>query len=224
MIYYNCLIWFDWCGKLKKNFIDLETQVEAFGIIYQKSNKKTKRRDSKDLNELVKQQSEELDKILSQGYLGKDLNSRIYKMKTAINGPKHKKQEPMAINDPVTKELLVNEEAIKSASLLHNIKILTKNKPLLEDLDSIKQKEEKHEQVMKMQDKDEWELTLKMYEKVTKKIKDKNKKMYELYNRAGDSYKVATYEYMKKHDLGHNQAVTPIHEHNHEDTYIYSCI
>ena len=109
------------------HLIDLETQVEAFGIIYQKSNKKkTKRRDSKELNELVKQQSEELDKILSQGYLGKDLNSRIYKMKTAIKGPKHKKQEPMAINDPVTKELLVNEEAIKSASLLHNIKILTK--------------------------------------------------------------------------------------------------
>ena len=181
------------------HLIDLETQVEAFGIIYQKSNKKkTKRRDSKELNELVKQQSEELDKILSQGYLGKDLNSRIYKMKTAINGPKHKKQEPMAINDPVTKELLVNEEAIKSASLLHNIKILTKNKPLIEDLDKIKQKEEKHEQVMKMQDKDEWELTYKMYEKVTKKIKDKNKKMYELYNKAGESYKVATYEYMKK--------------------------
>ena len=164
------------------HLIDLETQVEAFGIIYQKSNKKkTKRRDSKDLNELVKQQSDELDKILSQGYLGKDLNSRIYKMKTAINGPKHKKQEPMAINDPVTKELLVNEEAIKSASLLHNIKILTKNKPLVEDLDKIKQKEEKHEQVMKMQDKDEWELTYKMYEKVTKKIENKNKKMYELY-------------------------------------------
>ena len=181
------------------HLIDLEMQVEAFGIIYQKSNKKkTKRRDSKELNELVKQQNEKLDKILSQGYLGKDLNSRIYKMKTAINGPKHKKQEPMAINDPVTKELLVNEEAIKSASLLHNIKILTKNKPLIEDLDKIKQKEEKHEQVMKMQDKDEWELTYKMYEKVTKKIKDKNKKMYELYNRAGDGYKGVTYEYMKK--------------------------
>ena len=96
------------------HLIDLDTQIEAFGIIYQKNNKKkTKRRDSKELNELVKEQSEELDKILSQGYLGKDLNSRIYKMKTAINGPKHKKQEPMAINDPVTKELPVNEEAIK---------------------------------------------------------------------------------------------------------------
>ena len=51
---------------------------------------------------------------------------------------------------------------------------------------------------MERQSKDEWELTYKMYEKVTKKIKDKNKKMYELYNKAGVSYKVATYEYMKK--------------------------
>ena len=34
--------------------------------------------------------------------------------------------------------------------------------------------------------------------KVIKKIKEKKKKMHELYNKAGDSYKVATYEYMKK--------------------------
>ena len=61
-------------------------------------------------------------------------------MKTAINGPKRKKEEPMDINDPVTKELLVIEDAIKSASLPHNIKILTKNKPLIDDLDRIKEK------------------------------------------------------------------------------------
>ena len=51
---------------------------------------------------------------------------------------------------------------------------------------------------MEMQNKDEWVLTHEMYEKVTKKIKDKDKKMYELYNKAGDDYKNATYEYMKK--------------------------
>ena len=159
----------------KIHCVDLEIQIESFGIIYQKSNKKkTKRKDSKELNELAREQSEELDKILSQGYLGKDLNTRIYKMKAAINGPKHKKQEAMAINDPVTKELLVNEDAIKNASLLHNIKILTKNEPLREDLDKIREKEEKHEEIMKKQNMDEWELTYEMYDKVTKKIKDKN--------------------------------------------------
>ena len=46
---------------------------------------------------------------------------------------------------------------------------------------------------MEMQDKDEWELTNKMYDKVTKKIKYKNSKMYKVYNKAGESYKVATY-------------------------------
>ena len=54
-----------------------------------------------------------LDLLLSEGYIGRDLNSKMYKMKTIINGPKNRKQEPMAINDPVTKELLVNEEEIK---------------------------------------------------------------------------------------------------------------
>ena len=179
--------------------IDLDIQIEAFGIIYQKNNKKKpKKKDSKELNELAKEQREELDEILSQGYLGKDLNTKIYKMKTAINGHKHKKQEPMAINDPVTKELLVNEEAIKKATLAHNIKILTKNEPLKEDIDKIKEKQKKHEEIMQEIDKDDWELTYEMYVKVTKKIKDKNKKMYELYNKSGDGYKAATFEYMKR--------------------------
>ena len=179
--------------------IDLDIQIEAFGIIYQKNNKKKpKKKDSKELNELAKEQREELDEILSQGYLGKDINTKIYKMKTAINGHKHKKQEPMAINDPVTKELLVNEEAIKKATLAHNIKILTKNEPLKEDIDKIKEKQKKHEEIMQEIDKDDWELTYEMYVKVTKKIKDKNKKMYELYNKSGDGYKAATFEYMKR--------------------------
>ena len=39
-----------------------------------------------------------------------------------------------------------------------------------------------------------------MYEKVTKKIKDKNEMMYELYNKAGDRYKVTTYD-----DWGHEE-------------------
>ena len=42
--------------------------------------------------------------------------------------------------------------------------LLGLNCTLIDNLDKIKHKEEKHEQVMKMQDKDEWELTYKMYE------------------------------------------------------------
>ena len=183
----------------KIHMIDLEIQIEAFGITWIKSNsKKRKRRDSKELNEIAKEQSEELDLLLSEGYIGRDLNSKMYKMKTVINGPKNRKQEPMAINDPVTKELLVNEEEIKKASLLHNIKILTKNDPQEEDIDLIEEKKLRHKEIMEMNDKDEWELTYEIYDKVTKKIKEKNKKMYELYNKAGDDYKIATFEYMKK--------------------------
>ena len=104
----------------------------------------------------------------------------------------------MAINDPVTKELLVNEEEIKKASLLHNIKILTKNEPQEQDKDLIKEKELKHKEIMEMDDKDEWELTHELYDKVTKKIQEKNKKMFDLYNKAGDDYKYAIYQYMKK--------------------------
>merc|ERR1711983_356668 len=45
---------------------------------------------------------------------------------------------------------------------------------------------------------DEWELTYEMYDKVTRKIRNKNKKMYELYNKAGADYKMVTFDYMKK--------------------------
>ena len=183
----------------KIHMLDLEIQIEAFGITWIKSNsKKGKKRNSKELNELAKEQSEELDLLLSQGYIGRDLNSKMYKMKSVINGPKNRKQERMAINDPVTKELLVNEEEIKKASLLHNIKILTKNEPQEQDKDLIKEKELKHKEIMEMDDKDEWELTHELYDKVTKKIQEKNKKMFDLYNKAGDDYKYAIYQYMKK--------------------------
>ena len=183
----------------KIHMIDMEIQIEAFGITWIKSNNiKRKKRDSKELNEIAREQSEELDLLLSEGYIGRDLNSKMYKMKTVINGPKNRKQEPMAINDPVTKDLLVNEEEIKKASLLHNIKILTKNDPQEEDIEWIREKEIKHKEIMEMDDKDEWELTQDIYEKVTKKIKEKNKKMYDLYNKAGDDYKWAIFEYMKR--------------------------
>ena len=46
----------------------------------------------------------------------------------------------MAINDPVTKELITDSEEIKRVYLDHNVKILTKNDPPEEYADMVQKK------------------------------------------------------------------------------------
>ena len=48
------------------------------------------------------------------------------------------------------------------------------------------------------EEEEEWELEYSLFAKVIKKIKDKNKNMYRLFNQVGDDYKKAIFEYMKK--------------------------
>ena len=56
----------------------------------------------------------------------KDAHRKIWKMKEMVVGPKVGLAEPACINDPNTGELITNKESIKSASLAHCVKILTK--------------------------------------------------------------------------------------------------
>ena len=49
------------------------------------------------------------------GFNKKDFNQRMYKLRDTVVGPKIKAQEPMAINDPVTKELITDSEEKKKS-------------------------------------------------------------------------------------------------------------
>ena len=64
-----------------------------------------------------------MDKILEEGYSAKDLNSKIYKVKEMINGPKIKAAEPMCIKDPATGDLVTDVEMIEEVSLKHSLNI-----------------------------------------------------------------------------------------------------
>ena len=55
----------------------------------------------------------EMDKAITECLDRKDVYSRMYKLKTLINGPKIKPQEQAAINDPKTNVLITDEEKIK---------------------------------------------------------------------------------------------------------------
>ena len=173
----------------KIKIIDTEIQIASFGITWQApgKGKKAKRKENRELDQLYKEQQEELDDLIEKGLAGKDVNQKIYNMRNLIKGPKIKPQEPMAINHPETGELITDEGEIKEISQEHNVKILTKDKPRPQDEKLIKGRD--HEEIMKKNDKDIWELDRNRYKIVTDKIKAKNKNMFNLFNRADPAYK-----------------------------------
>ena len=60
-------------------------------------------------------------------------------------GPKHKPAERCAIFDPVTNELITDENEILSTSLKYNIGVLTKNKIAEQDIPEAVEKNLLHE-------------------------------------------------------------------------------
>merc|ERR1711902_92248 len=117
----------------------------------------------------------ELEEMLAIGITGKDVNKKMYKLRSIIKGPKTQPQETMAINDPQTGELITEDEEIKRVSLAHNVKILTKNEPREEDKDEIMMKREAHLGIMNKGNQHEWKLDRGTFLKVMEKAKEKNK-------------------------------------------------
>ena len=74
------------------HLLDLDIQLESFGIIWQApgKGKKTKKRENRELNQLCKEQQEELDEMIKQGLAGKDVNQKMYNMRNLIMGSKIK--------------------------------------------------------------------------------------------------------------------------------------
>ena len=90
---------------------------------------KVQKKNTAQVKKDVTQSFEELDNMIDKGLLKKDLYQQMYELKEAVVGPKIKPQEPMAINHPISKELITNKTEIKKAYLEHNVGILTK-KPI----------------------------------------------------------------------------------------------
>ena len=178
--------------------VDMEIAIEAFGIVWKKDTKKQRKKDNKELQELFDEQFEDLDRVLDEGVIGKDLHKKIYSIRNHIKGNKVNRQESMAINDPETGELITNPSEIKQKSLEFNLKILRKNKPRAEDAEEIKEKQVNHDSIMKMNDTDSWKLDIGMYKKVCEKIKTKNKNMFKFFNKSGHQYKGSIFRLMEK--------------------------
>ena len=182
----------------KIRYTDIDLQIKSFGITWKGGSKKKKGKSSKDIKDIYLEQQKELNDMIEEGIRGDDLNKKMYKMRDLIEGPKIKPQEPMAINDPNTEELITDSDEIKRVSLEHNIKILTKNALRPQDEEKFQRIRAAHDRIMNSPDTDEWELEKPMFNKVSEKIKVKNKKLFNLYNKAGNEYKDAIFEFMAK--------------------------
>ena len=182
--------------KIEK--VEREIQEEAFGIIWKKPYKKKKKKMSeKKVKELVSEEFKEMEELIEEGISGKDLNSKMYRMKTLITGPKIEKAEAAALEHPVTKEIIVNRDEIKNAVLEHNLRILKKNEAPEDAKRIIEEKKEKHEEIMN-QVTDDWELGWSSFIEVVNKLGAKGKRLYWLLTKAGVNYKFAIFSYLKQ--------------------------
>ena len=148
--------------------IDQAIKVEAFGVIWIKqggNSKKRKKRESKEMNTLYNEYLEEIDSAISESLDRKDINSKMYKLKSLVTGPNIKPQEKAAINDPTTGELITDVEKIKEVSLAHNINILKKKAPLPQHEELIRKKQVDHESMMKRNsEEDLWSLDRSIFD------------------------------------------------------------
>ena len=102
--------------------IDQAIKVEAFGVIWVRqggNSRKRKKRESKEMNTLYNEYSEEIDSAICESLDRKDINSKMYKLKSLVTGPNIKPQEKAAINDPISGGLITEVEKIKEVSLDH---------------------------------------------------------------------------------------------------------
>ena len=151
-------------NKLRE--IEKVIQQESFGTIWIDFNKKKKRK--RKLEEKIEEaasQYEEIEGMMEKGFFKKDLNQKMYKLKEIVTGPKIKAQEPMAINDPQTNELITDKNRIKETYLEHNVKILTKKEPEKEHELEIKNKKDVHDVIMSENVENAWELDQLIFKK-----------------------------------------------------------
>ena len=125
----------------------------------------------------------------------KDPNSKIWKIRASVLGPKNKPQVPTWINHPDTGEIITNPDKIKRVTLEHNIKILTKNQPRPEDKELNEQKLKTHNTIIENDNKNENLLEYSTFETVLTHLKLKDKKMYKHITKAGEKFQKAMFKY-----------------------------
>ena len=177
--------------------VEKEIQTEAFGIIWKKPLKKKKKLSQEQVRDRVRDEYKEMEEMIQEGMTGKDLNEKMYNLKSVITGPKIERTEASALCHPETKEVIVNRDEIKRVVLEHNIKILKKNEVPDSAKAKVEEKKKVHERIMREEDKDSWGLDLNCFNEVVRKMTRKGKRLYWPLTKSGAMYKFAIYKYLE---------------------------
>ena len=193
-------------NKIEK--IENEIKYQAFGKTRINRNKhiksiKKKKETEENENELnrnlIMKQSKKIEdeviKIKNQN-LGRVGN--IFKMKEVITGPKKGSQDPTAIKDPITGDLIVSNEEIKKVTLAYCVANLTKKSDDSEVIKGLELKESLHRMRMEDVDEEGMEIDKSDFDGVVGKFAQKKTKSYDFLIKAGDQFKQSIFKVCKK--------------------------
>ena len=154
----------------------------------------------KDVKELLKEQSEKIEKeILDIKQCNQGRCSKVFQMKSKINGSKISNQEAHAIKDPKTGDLIVAREEIKIASLEYNCDVLKNNEPEEGFKDMVEIKEKLHDgRMLNKIGEGSFEVKREYLNQIVKKFKDNKKATYDFLVKGGEKFKGAVFRLCKR--------------------------
>ena len=148
---------------------------------------------------VIKQRQEYEKKLLDLKTLreSKGRSAANFKLKEKILGEKKEKQEAVAIEDPITEEMLFDPEKIKEASLNYLKTLLINREPKDEYAKDIEVMRILHNKRMNERNVDEEELSQKDFDSLVESLKKKNKLKYKFILNGGKSYRKCLYKLFK---------------------------
>ena len=145
--------------------------------------------------EILKKQNELIEESINKIKSGKyGRQTSVFKMKDIIAGTKKPKQEAHAVLDSKTGEKVVSIEEIKRVNLEHCKEVLTHNKLTVEAEKLVNLEAEMHDMVMKDKTDTEVNITRDLFDSVVKKLKDRNKRSYDFFIKAGDEFQDSVFQ------------------------------
>ena len=151
------------------------------------------------VKELRKKQYNDMEEEinnLKKAKFGRATN--VHKMKEKVTGSKKAAQEPHAILDVETDELVVNNETIKKVTLKHCLNALNDKVPGDEVKPLVDLVNKAHDARMTDIGKEEVDVYIEEFEEVLEKIQRKHKKSYDFLTKAGAGFKTSVFKLCRR--------------------------
>ena len=182
----------------KVETIETKLKFKAFGKTKPKTEKKLAQNGTKEEEELLKEQAKQIEEeILKVKEDRKGKVGRVYAMRKKVNGDGKEAQEPVAIRDPETGDLVVAAEEIKRVTLKYCEGNLTKKDELIKK--EVEMKEMCHKIRMdEKDDDDDCVIEKKDFEEIMRKFSSKPTKAYDFILKASAEFKEAIFSLCKR--------------------------